>query len=446
MINEVQLLELVNEHLDMDVYLENYQKINLYVYNEDVLKEIIKAFKFKDIGNIYDYQEELGVSVELYISQSSMNYDSLERILVSEKNNAVMNYTGDNYCISCSFLIDTSKVKKFLKKINAIIRKDTGVNMFKDIQLDCELGEYIEISNTTDSKTRMVDVVRHTLEDEKLVFDKDSVINEVMTDINMFFKDKTAELYKKLNIPYKRGVILYGEPGNGKSAMIRELIRTIPKISKIIINAGIRDLVHVLVSLIKALKGRPAIIIIEDIEAAINLANRSDLLNALDGLNVITGAFLIGTTNYLERIDPAFVNRGGRFDRTYRIDNPGEAARKAFFKSRKLHDILSYYKVYKDDSKEDTDDGIIELFVKYSGNMPMANIKELVTSTVYLLATNNEMSIEEALEKTYNVITNNRAEHVASHNAELQKQNNNGYRPQPVQQAIDDDEYDEDEE
>ena len=349
--------------------------------------------------------------------QLTGDFEWIERIAVSKKMNAVMSYNSDTYYIHCTVYIDTDNLKKFSKKIKPILKQDAGANMFRDVDFSCDKGKYIEISNSTDPKARVVDVVEHKVSDETLVFDPDSVLNEVMEDINIFFQSKTEELYSKLEIPYKRGVILHGDPGNGKSAMIREIIRITPDISKIIINPGIANFTMVLASLFKALNGKKAIIIIEDIETVIAGANRSELLNILDGITVVSGAYLIGTTNYPENIDPAFINRSGRFDRSYKIENPSEKMRRLFFKSKKLNKILSYYKVYRDDNKQDTDDAIINLFVKHSEGLPMANLKELVTSTTYMLAMNEHMSIEEAIEKVHDNIVNTRTEHVNAYNA-----------------------------
>lgn len=418
MINESALVELVNEYLpDTDIYLETYQRINFYVYDKDVIKSLIKVCKFKDIGNVYDYTDVLPKPDEVNMRQLASDYDMLERIALSEKYNAVMSYTADTYCIRCVILIDTAKLKKFSKVVKTILNADGELNIFRDVEFECGKSQYIEIVKPGDDKEKMVDIITNKVSDENLVFDPDSVINEVMNDINVFFRDSTVELYKKLEIPHKRGVILYGDPGNGKSAMIRELIRTIPDITKVIINPGVPGITYILSSLVKALKGKKAIIVIEDMDSVITNQNRSEFLNILDGINVISGIFFIGTTNYPDRIDPAFMNRAGRFDRTYKIDNPTEVTRRLFFKNKNLGDIFSYYKVFKDDSVPDTDKGIVDLFVSHSEGLPMANLKELITSTAYLLASKGDMSVEEALEVTYNTIINARSGHIDAYNA-----------------------------
>jgi SpoVK/Ycf46/Vps4 family AAA+-type ATPase len=142
-----------------------------------------------------------------------------------------------------------------------------------------------------------------------------------------------------------------------------------------------------------------------------------------------SGIYFIGTTNYPERIDGAFVNRSGRFDRMYKIPNPNETIRRAFFRSCKIGDILEGYKVHKDNS-ENNELSIVDLFVKYSDDLSMANLKELMISTQYMLISNRDKSIEEALESNYNTLKTIKTEHDNSHDE--YEENYHRYRPSKV--------------
>jgi SpoVK/Ycf46/Vps4 family AAA+-type ATPase len=148
----------------------------------------------------------------------------------------------------------------------------------------------------------------------------------------------------------------------------------------------------------------------------------------LDGVDIKSGIYFIGTTNYPDRIDPAFMNRSGRFDRTYEIGNPLEHTRKKFFESRKIGKLLAEYKVYNDDSIPDSDDGVVDLFVKNSQDLPMASLKELITSTSYLLAADTDMTIEDAVSKSYATLIDSRKKHLEAHQMYNQQQNEYMYR------------------
>lgn len=440
---QLKLIDLVNNYLDYDVYLDDYQMVSAWINDETILKQVKKVGKFRDIGNVFDYREVLEQN-GLYIGMTNLanNYDSLDRISVSEKYNAVMYSTIDEYSIVIDILIDTNNMQKFAKKIKSLLNADQSMNVFRDVDFKCSKGEYIEISNTTNRKHRIVDTVRHKVEDEHLVFLENSVITNVLNDIMLFFQPQTKELYKTLNIPYKRGIILCGEPGNGKSAMIRQLIRTLPEnISRVIINPSLQEFNKFLQQLVSSRSGKDTLLILEDIDTVINRVNRSELLNVLDGVIEISNLFIIGTTNNPELIDPAFINRAGRFDHSYEINNPDEAMRRSFFQSKEVGKILSGYQVHIDPTKGDKKKDIVELFVKHSGDMPMANLKEMITVTCYTLLKDPKRSIESILIEAEKEIVENRKKHM-----EQYQKNKPNYNQNYNNFDDDDDYYDDDDE
>ena len=81
------------------------------------------------------------------------------------------------------------------------------------------------------------------------------------------------------------------------------------------------------------------VLVIEDLDSMPSSA-RSVFLNALDGATSKEGIFLIGTTNYPERIDPALINRAGRFDRAYEIKVPSEALRLRYLEMKKMDSFI----------------------------------------------------------------------------------------------------------
>lgn len=415
---ETGLVRLANMLYSDDIYLDydDCQKVDFRLYNEDILSTILKKFKFKDVGNVYDYPDFLPQPDSINGFDLAGNYDKFKRILISKKLNAVAYYTADKYSITCIFMIDKENLKKFSKHTKQALQQDSQANMFKDIDFKCEKREFIEIGDPTGDSMKPADVLKKKVPKENLVFDEGSTITEVMKDIFTFFKPETQDLYKSMEIAYKRGIILYGDPGNGKSAMIREIIRLVPDVTKIVINPNVSQITRILSSLINSLNGKKAIVIIEDIDSLITSRNRSEFLNILDGVDIKSGVYFIGTTNYPDQIDPAFMNRSGRFDRTYEIGNPGEETRRIFFASRNLGELLAEYKTFEDDSKPDSNEGVVELFTKYSTDLPMASLKEIMTSTQYLLAGNPDMSVEAAVKKTSEQLVKTKSDHAESHN------------------------------
>lgn len=405
------------------------QKINFSVFDRVVLEQFLEACGFKDKGSVYDYDKYLPQPEDISGYAVGKNFDLVHRIAISKEYKAVIYYNVSYWAISCTILVSFKNLESIIEMVNKFVLEDTGANMFRDTNFSCKDGQYIEVVNVENDSTKDTDVIQKKLPPENLVFDKKSTITEVMKDISGFFKKETYELYQDLDLPYKRGIILYGDPGNGKSAMIRQLIRSVHDVSKIIINPGIRNVTYVLSSLMKALDGKKAIIIIEDIDSLINDRNRSEFLNILDGVDIKSGVMFIGTTNYPERLDPAIMNRAGRFDRTYKIDNPTKDTRKAYFKSRKLEKIFNKYNL--DKKNKGTINDVVDLLTEYSDNLPMASLKEIVTSVAYkLVSSEYPMTIREAVKEVSDTLNNSRSTHRAAHNKyESMMQMNNPRNP-----------------
>src|SRR5690606_6190223 len=88
-----------------------------------------------------------------------------------------------------------------------------------------------------------------------------------------------------------------------------------------------------------ATKLAPVILIIEDIDS-MPYDSRSFFLNTLDGATTKEGIFLIGTTNYPEKIDPALINRAGRFDRAYEIKHPNKNLRREYLINKQIIEFI----------------------------------------------------------------------------------------------------------
>jgi len=167
----------------------------------------------------------------------------------------------------------------------------------------------------------------------------DGVMDDVLKDVAKFI-DREA-WYVARNIPHRRGYLLEGPPGCGKTSLIRVVasefnlpLCCVQLKGSRVGEAGIEAVLH------KAPEG--AIIFIEDIDCAEQggVASRagqennsvhvvagtsdpakvtmSELLNAIDGLGAQTGRLLFMTTNHPERLDEALV-RDGRVDRRFHL-------------------------------------------------------------------------------------------------------------------------------
>ncbi len=171
-----------------------------------------------------------------------------------------------------------------------------------------------------------------------LVLDE-ALERRIETEVIGFFKPGVRALYERLGVPYRRGVLMYGEPGNGKTSLIRSIGARLPDVSAILLRPGGEFNTDALsTTLTTWAQHAPALLVIEDLGYVLDQVNVSTFLNLLDGVDqrVRGGLLLIATTNHPDWLDPALSNRPGRFDVTIELPCPRRPARELYFRTRLL--------------------------------------------------------------------------------------------------------------
>jgi chaperone BCS1 len=173
---------------------------------------------------------------------------------------------------------------------------------------------------------------------ETLVYDGE-IIDGILADAERFVARR--EWYMQMGIPYRRGYLFHGEPGNGKTSLAM-LLATKLHLNICLLNVTSLDSD---VELNKAMISLPqnSLLMLEDIDAAFvhraGVNNKkeetgvtfSGLLNALDGIAAGEGRILVMTTNHLDRLDDALI-RAGRCDVRQYIGNASHGQVREMFK------------------------------------------------------------------------------------------------------------------
>ena len=160
---------------------------------------------------------------------------------------------------------------------------------------------------------------------------------EIQEDFGNFFASR--EMYERHGIPWKRGILLIGPPGNGKTHTVKALINQTKQpclYVKSFKSCWGTDHDRIRAVFERARKTTPSIIVLEDLDSLIDDENRAFFLNELDGFAANTGVVVLATTNHPEKLDPAILDRPSRFDRKYYFNLPAPPERLAYLDSWNL--------------------------------------------------------------------------------------------------------------
>lgn len=157
----------------------------------------------------------------------------------------------------------------------------------------------------------------------------ESLKREIQNDFQQFFNSR--ETYERYGIPWRRGALFTGPPGNGKTHTVKALINSLARPCLYVRNfAGEGTEQANMTEVFKRARREPTIVVLEDLDSMINDSNRAFFLNELDGFRVNTGVVVLATTNHPEKLDTAILDRPSRFDRKYVFGLPGESERQAY--------------------------------------------------------------------------------------------------------------------
>lgn len=181
----------------------------------------------------------------------------------------------------------------------------------------------------------------------------DDVGEKILADAKRFTMARAW--YEDKAIPYRRGYLLYGPPGCGKTSLILALAVELD-CSIYMLSTGDRDLSdQMLYNLVATIKPN-SLLVIEDVDAAFrnraqeavvqpmvevtpgtpapslqqNGVTFSGLLNSIDGILGGDGRILLMTTNHPDRLDPALM-RPGRVDLKVELGKANKAQAQALF-------------------------------------------------------------------------------------------------------------------
>jgi hypothetical protein len=132
----------------------------------------------------------------------------------------------------------------------------------------------------------------------------------------------------------KRGVLLHGPPGTGKTHVVRYLIGRLSGVTVVLLSGGSLARIRQACSVARALQ--PAVVVVEDVDLIAEQRGPHlgqhpllfQLLNEMDGLGADANVTFLLTTSRADILEEALAARPGRVDHTARLPLPDAAARR----------------------------------------------------------------------------------------------------------------------
>ena len=319
-----RVIKLLNEN-----YEDNWQLVDIgdhIIQLDNSLIEMMEneLIQYKILGNIYEAKPLSKIA-----SKSSLSMESKLEIVSTFENTVILfpeyqvavtmafNFSGGNAWPEYFFFSTSPEgALYFLEEINEKLREllMQSVTYLVDTEHGVQRRKYGE---------------QAAVQREEVLLEN-HIKQDIFRSIDEFFNED-GHFFKEYGLPYKRGILLYGSPGNGKTTLVKSITGSTKapvvywQITEFTGSHSIQEVFGIVTRL------APAILVIEDIDSMPEYT-RSVFLNTLDGTQSREGLFIIGTTNYPQKIDPALINRAGRFDRAYEIPSPPQKVRENYLR------------------------------------------------------------------------------------------------------------------
>src|SRR3989339_831300 len=240
---------------------------------------------------------------------------------------------------------------------SAIIRIPNGNQFLVNISNDCDKlksGDLILVEQKNLTVIRKVSITRRFNVEKFVIVEKPTITWEEIGGLSHQIQEiqevvelplKKPELFKKIGITPPKGVLLYGEPGTGKTLLAKAVAAsTNSTFIEVVGSELVQKFIGEGAKLVKeifeyARRKAPAVVFIDELDALASKrvevgtsgereVNRTfmQLLAELDGFKPLDNVKIIGATNRKDILDPA-ITRPGRLDRLISVPKPDKKSR-----------------------------------------------------------------------------------------------------------------------
>lgn len=317
------LYNLISNHI---VYSESLTYLQ-YMFNTSVIHKYFKHLKTTNAiltGQKYEDGVKFIEPEWCRISQGiDLTFYNNTPIFLSVKTDL---YGNDDLTIY------TLNIKNHINNLKKFIKHFLG---------ECEIENEKRFSGMTLKINSLTD---YTINDfKKRTFDNIFIPQEQREELRSTIEKYISQhdWYEKNNIPNHLGILLYGEPGTGKTVLAQALSSLVNGPMYTVTASQINSVPSLIsgdgfIRAVPYSKDQYRILLIEDIDCSLLTTSRKDviyetdydvlnnkkqmktsslaeLLNSLDGVNAPSNIIYVFTTNHIEKLDEALI-RPGRID------------------------------------------------------------------------------------------------------------------------------------
>lgn len=188
-------------------------------------------------------------------------------------------------------------------------------------------------SVTLDRNDGSILFIGKTIKSDDILSFHDGLTETFLKEVSEFWlKEKT---FKEHGFLHRRGYLLYGSQGTGKSSIVWQVSQDVIKRGGIVFVCQNPEFFSKGLTTFRQVEpDRPVVCVFEDIDAIIHKYGETEILQLLDGDNQVDRVINIATTNYPELLDKRIVSRPRRFDRLLKVLNPSDKIRIEFLKKK----------------------------------------------------------------------------------------------------------------
>lgn len=214
------------------------------------------------------------------------------------------------------------------------------------------------------------------------------ISKQIIDEVNNFWSEEVRKRFDRRGMTYKRGILLHGTHGTGKSSIIIKLMQEEVKRGGIVFFCPTPNILSAGAKIVREIQGDVRMLVVFEEFEKILYQDESNFLSLLDGELQIDNVVYIATTNYINEIPPRIKDRPSRFATVVEVPLPDAETRRLFIEA----------KTFPDENVN------IEAWVEATEGMTIDHIKDLIIS-VFCIG----VSLEEAAERAKNMINSRTA-------------------------------------